>query len=194
MPVTIVGNNTPTAGGVVYGDGANYASTAAGTSGQVLTSAGSSAPTWTTIASDPGLQRVVVAIGNGYGSTNLAIRRFQTVVTNTGTSITYADSASLGATFTINSTGVYSITYADQCSGSSFSFGASLNSTLLSSSIGDLSLTQRLFLANTSLSQVIIPASITLRLVAGDVIRAQTSVASTQDNSSAVQFSINRVS
>ena len=48
MAVTIVGNNTPTAGGVVYGDGANYASTAAGTSGQVLTSAGSGTPTWTT--------------------------------------------------------------------------------------------------------------------------------------------------
>jgi hypothetical protein len=66
MAVTIVGNNTPTAGGVVYGDGTNYASTsagsaggvlysagtsapaftAAGTSGQVLTSAGSGAPTW----------------------------------------------------------------------------------------------------------------------------------------------------
>jgi len=46
MPVTIVGNNTPTAGGVVYGDGTNYASTAAGSSGQVLQSNGSSAPTW----------------------------------------------------------------------------------------------------------------------------------------------------
>lgn len=51
MAVTIVGNNTPTAGGVVYGDGTNYASTAAGTSGQVLTSAGSSAPTWATPSS-----------------------------------------------------------------------------------------------------------------------------------------------
>jgi len=68
MPVTINGSNTPTAGGVVYGDGTNYASTAAGsaggvlysagsgapafnavgTAGQVLTSAGASAPTWTT--------------------------------------------------------------------------------------------------------------------------------------------------
>lgn len=48
MPVTIVGNNTPTAGGVVYGDGTNYASTAAGTSGQVLTSAGAGVPTWAT--------------------------------------------------------------------------------------------------------------------------------------------------
>lgn len=68
MPVTINGSNTPTAGGVTYGDGTTYANTAAGsaggvlysagssapaftaagTSGQVLTSAGASAPTWAT--------------------------------------------------------------------------------------------------------------------------------------------------
>lgn len=48
MPVTIDGSNTPTAGGVVYGDGTEYASTSAGTSGQVLLSNGSSAPTWGT--------------------------------------------------------------------------------------------------------------------------------------------------
>ena len=48
MPVTINGSNTPTAGGAVYGDGTAYVTTVAGTSGQVLTSAGSSAPTWTT--------------------------------------------------------------------------------------------------------------------------------------------------
>lgn len=48
MAVTITGNNTPTAGGVTYGDGTTYATTAAGTAGQVLTSAGVSAPTWST--------------------------------------------------------------------------------------------------------------------------------------------------
>jgi hypothetical protein len=46
MPVTITGNNTPTAGGVVYGDGTTYANTAAGMSGQLLQSNGASAPTW----------------------------------------------------------------------------------------------------------------------------------------------------
>jgi len=70
MAVVIDGSNTPTAGGVVYGDGTEYASTAAGsaggvlysagssapaftaagTSGQVLTSAGASAPTWATLS------------------------------------------------------------------------------------------------------------------------------------------------
>ena len=37
---------TPTAGGSVYGDGTKMATTAAGTAGQVLTSNGTSAPTW----------------------------------------------------------------------------------------------------------------------------------------------------
>lgn len=49
MPVTIDGSNTPTAGGIGYGDGAEIAFTAAGTSGQVLTSNGVSAPTWAAI-------------------------------------------------------------------------------------------------------------------------------------------------
>jgi hypothetical protein len=49
LPVANGGTNgtaTPTAGGVSYGTGSAYAFTSAGTSGQVLTSNGSSAPTW----------------------------------------------------------------------------------------------------------------------------------------------------
>ena len=41
---------TPTAGGSAYGTGTAYAFTAAGTAGQVLTSAGTSAPTWSGIS------------------------------------------------------------------------------------------------------------------------------------------------
>ena len=41
---------TATAGGAVYGTGTAFAFTAAGTAGQVLTSAGSSAPTWSGIS------------------------------------------------------------------------------------------------------------------------------------------------
>lgn len=48
MPVVIDGNNTPTAGGIGYGDGSELAFTSAGLSGQVLTSAGSGTPTWAT--------------------------------------------------------------------------------------------------------------------------------------------------
>jgi len=42
------GTATPTAGAIAYGSGTAYAFTAAGTSGQVLTSNGSGTPTWST--------------------------------------------------------------------------------------------------------------------------------------------------
>lgn len=49
MAVVIDGTNTPTAGGVGYGDGTELAFTSAGTSGQVLTSNGSGAPSFQAI-------------------------------------------------------------------------------------------------------------------------------------------------
>lgn len=49
MPVIINGSNTPTSGGVGYGNGTELAFTAAGTSGQVLTSNGAGAPSFAAI-------------------------------------------------------------------------------------------------------------------------------------------------
>jgi len=46
MSVIINGSNTPTAGSAAIGNGTELAFTAAGTTGQVLTSNGASAPTW----------------------------------------------------------------------------------------------------------------------------------------------------
>lgn len=54
LPIASGGTNataTPTAGAIAYGTGTAYAFTTAGTSGQVLTSAAASAPTWTTATS-----------------------------------------------------------------------------------------------------------------------------------------------
>jgi len=56
---------------------------------------------------------VKVNTANGYGSTNTRIRRFTNVIINTGSDITYADSATLGGSFTINTTGIYSISFSD---------------------------------------------------------------------------------
>ena len=53
LPIANGGTNstaTPTAGGAIYGTGTAYAITAAGTAGQVLTSNGASAPTWSGIS------------------------------------------------------------------------------------------------------------------------------------------------
>jgi hypothetical protein len=68
MAVVITGNNTPTAGGITYGDGTTYAVTAAGTSGRPIVSGGSGAPTfrpYTLPASDGSANQVLQTNGSG---------------------------------------------------------------------------------------------------------------------------------
>ena len=68
MAVIIDGNNTPTAGGVGYGDGTELAFTAAGTSGQPIVSGGASAPAfrpYTLPAADGSASQVLQTDGAG---------------------------------------------------------------------------------------------------------------------------------
>ena len=68
MPVIITGNNTPTAGGITYGDGTTYAVTAAGTSGRPVVSGGAGAPTfrpYTLPAADGSASQVLQTNGSG---------------------------------------------------------------------------------------------------------------------------------
>jgi hypothetical protein len=68
MPVAITGNNTPTAGGVVYGDGTTYATTSAGTSGRPIVSGGAGAPTfrpYTLPAADGSANQILKTDGAG---------------------------------------------------------------------------------------------------------------------------------
>jgi hypothetical protein len=68
MAIVIDGNNTPTAGGVVYGDGTTYATTTAGTSGRPIVSGGSGAPTfrpYTLPAADGSANQVLQTDGAG---------------------------------------------------------------------------------------------------------------------------------
>jgi hypothetical protein len=113
---------------------------------------------------------VWVHTGNGHGSTNTFIRRFTTTVSSTGTAITYADSATLGASFTINTPGVYAITYSDYYTGALQNFGVSLNSTQLSA-IAGITAAHRIGMTTSigaGLSNVL---TIVALLAAGDVIR-----------------------
>lgn len=68
MAVVITGNNTPTAGGITYGDGSTYANTAAGTSGQPIVSGGAGAPVfrpYTLPAADGSASQVLQTNGSG---------------------------------------------------------------------------------------------------------------------------------
>ena len=62
------GSATPTAGAVAYGTGTAYAFTAAGTAGQVLTSAGAGVPTWATPTTGT-VTSVSVVSANGFAGT-----------------------------------------------------------------------------------------------------------------------------
>lgn len=111
--------------------------------------------------------------GNGYGSTNTCIRRFTNIVTNVGTDITYTDSASLGASFTVNVAGMYSITYIDNFS-TAANMGISLNTTQPTTTITGITITDSLGDVATSGADRRSAISWTGYLPAGSVIRAHT--------------------
>jgi hypothetical protein len=69
MPIIINGDNNPTAGGAAYGNGTSLAFTAAGTSGQVLTSTGSGAPTWSGVNLATGVTGTLPIANGGTGQT-----------------------------------------------------------------------------------------------------------------------------
>jgi hypothetical protein len=103
MPVTINGSNTPTAGGITYGDGTTYAVTAAGTSGRPIVSGGAGAPTfrpYTLPASDGSANQVLQTDGAGALSfaTVSSGFTFGTVVTPTPGTVTDVDITGIPAT------------------------------------------------------------------------------------------------
>lgn len=113
---------------------------------------------------------ITVTTGNGYGSTNTKIRRYTTTLASSGTAITYADSATLGATFTINVAGLYEIFTVDTKGAASAIFGASVNSAQLTTNIQSITAANRI-VYSTSLNGAVSPVSRTVRLAAGDVVR-----------------------
>jgi hypothetical protein len=116
----------------------------------------------------------------GFGSTNTRIRRFNSAQVNTGTAITYADSATLGGSFTINEDGVYAISYYDYTPAGTAQMGISKNTTGPTTAVFSLTDTE-IVCAVTVTSAFRGYCGNTLNLKQGDVIRAHTD--GTQGNS-----------
>ena len=138
-----------------------------------------------------GNDAVVVHTGNGHGSTNTMIRRFTTTLSSIGTAITYADSATLGASFTINQDGIYAMTYWDEASASSH-IGISLNSselttTILNNSIGSILAVMR------SVSGSTVLVTRVSKLTTGNVVRPHTDSGFSSTNPTRTVFSIAKV-
>ncbi len=115
---------------------------------------------------------VVADSGNSHGSTGTKIRRFTNSSTS-GSAITYADSATNGGAFTINETGIYSITYFDTTSAAGY-LGISKNASSLTNAIQNLALAEKVGVVYNFGINYIQTVAVTLKLNAGDIIRAQT--------------------
>lgn len=119
------------------------------------------------------MSEVWVTNGNGRGSTDVYVRRYTNTQKNTGSAITYDDSSTAGATFTINEPGLYAISQTHNNDGID-SIGISLNAS--SGATALLSLTEAEVLACDfqGAANQPISNSVQLRLSPGDVIRSHT--------------------
>jgi len=135
--------------------------------------------------------------GNGFGATNTKIRRFSTIGKNIGTDITYADSATLGATFTINTTGIYAIDHTDSTNDNGSVYGISLNSSQLTTTFSTINDSDKVSSMEQPASAGAVPmitsCSATLNLTAGDVIRAHSSAAGSFATNYQAKFRITKI-
>lgn len=147
----------------------------------------------------PPESEIYVSGGNGHGSTNTKIRRFTTLVTNTASCITYADSATLGGTFTIGTgcAGLYGITYCDGASSAGNTFGVSKDSAQLTTNINSITESTRMVMSLNAVASVNYNtcASIPPRYYGdGSVIRAHTEGTMGSTTAPIVNFRITKVS
>lgn len=128
-----------------------------------------------------------------YGSTNDNIRRFKTIVDASGGSdITYADSATLGSKFTINTAGLYFMSYCDGNQGGAGITGITKNADATLSII-DVPAAKVLASADSDATFVSFCSAIEY-LVPGDIILAQSDGSNTVLSAIEVQFTIVKIS
>lgn len=135
---------------------------------------------------------VYVYAGNGYGSSSTKIRKYSSTLRNVGSAITYASSATLGATFTINKGGIYCITRRD-ISSSDPRHGVSLNSASLTTTIDSLAAAEVLAYSFTTDTGAVNNLTANVHLNAGDVLRPHDSGLATGTDIRTSAFSIARI-
>lgn len=139
---------------------------------------------------------LVLDSGNGHGSTNTKIRRFTNIRKQTGNGVyyDYADSAGNGMSITIRVPGLYEFNYTDRRNAtSSTQVGISVNGTALTTNIIACTYAQgRRAAQETSAATYIMGMTKTLRLSAGDIVRAHTD-GGADNTTDGVMFSMIRV-
>lgn len=151
------------------------------------------------LAASAVVSMVKVNSPNGYGSTNTPIRRFSNITNGAngciiqGSDITFADSATLGSTFTVNQAGVYAISYGDSSSASTSWNGISINSVNLTTAVTALAAAELLSVVYSGGTNAGGTAQWTGYLAAGTVLRPHTSSVTNGTTAVVTQFTIVRV-
>lgn len=191
------GSSSPlTTKGDLYGFNTANARIPVGSNGQILTadSAQTLGVKWAPSAGGLTVptSQVTCNTGTGVGATNTQIRIFTNSSTS-GTDITYATSSTLGDTFTINTTGVYAISYTEISSTVANYFGLLKNGSVgLTTAINLVTPAQGKIAIASFISSLPWTCSIILNLAASDIIRAS-AAGNYQNSSDNTLFTITRV-
>lgn len=142
-----------------------------------------------------GRNEVLLHSPNGYGSTNTYIRRFTTALVNTGDALTYADSASLGASITVNEAGIYRVSCSDNIgAGTIIGYGVSKNSTQLTTGILTITAANRMCAGTVLGANAVNQVSTDIYCAAGDVLRHHGSGTTANDTSALSIFGVLKLS
>jgi hypothetical protein len=145
-----------------------------------------------TLSVSVGTHVVEVSTGNGSGSGSTKIRRYTTTVTNTGTAITYADSSTLGGTFTINTDGLYAVLLTEMNSSIGI-YGVSVNSNQLTTAIQSITYAHRGVLSYNGATGVPVSMGAVLKLSAADVVRVHAGTSLSTDTTDNCRFVIRKI-
>ena len=129
---------------------------------------------------------------NGYGSTATKVRRFTNTVLSQGSDITYSDSAADGATFTINTSGVYAISWSDNFNGTEV-IGLSLDNANGATGVRALAISSVLAHAITPSTNGEGMVGVTRYLPVASVIRPHTNGGTASGTGTAAVFIIQRL-
>lgn len=147
--------------------------------------------TWQSAASSVLQSEVTYSGITGQGSTNTAITRFTTVIEEIGTDITRTASATLGDSFTVNTAGNYAISFTSSYT-TIVTFGISLNSTQLSTTVQSITAANRLAYVTIAAANYADTCSWSGWLEEGDVIRAHSATSATA-SASGQKFTMTRL-
>lgn len=131
----------------------------------------------------------------GRGSTNTAVMRFTTTQVSVGTSVTYADSATNGASFTVVDAGLYQIEFAVASTTGAVNFALTVNasgSELTAANAASIAWPTRVALQQATGANLPFRISTAVYLNASDVVRAQIT-AGTAISNTVTEFRMTRI-